>query len=142
MNTILDNAEDVLRQHPAPAMTLGQLHRRLHEQWPMLTPARPNLRRVLETEADRFLVLDPCLGPWSHAKRGSAPLEELDNVLVLGLGSGLARGTRLPADARLRESVRWIARGLDRRSRRSLARLYLLLLSDGSVRTELQRQAA
>ena len=140
MDAITIQAEEVLRQHPAPAMALIELQRRLHERRPGLAPSCDSLRVLMENSPHRFRVLDPWRRPWSerHDERHT----EAADVLVMTITIGASNDGRLATDARLRESVRWIARGVDLRSPRSLARLYALLLAERSTRPRLSVRAA
>ena len=82
MQAILHYAEEILRQHPAPAMELGELHRRLRQLWPAGTSCCDSLRRILTNSPDRFRVVDPWCGPWIHdSNRDSSDTE---GVVVIG----------------------------------------------------------
>ena len=133
MEAIMSHAEEVLRQHPAPAMALIELQRRLHESRRACAPSAANLRVLMEHCPDRFRVVDPWRRPWLHGQDGTGG--QAGHVLVISI-------TRGSSNDRLRESVRWIARGTDVRSPRSVARLYALLLAEDGTRPHLRQQAA
>jgi len=140
MDTIMSHAEEVLTQHPAPAMALIELQQRLRERRPGLAPSCDSLRVLMENNPNRFRVLDPWHRPWPQT-HDSCTAEAAD-VLVMTITRGTSNDGRLAMDARLRESVRWIARGIDVRSPRSLARLYALLLAERGARPRLRLRAA
>lgn len=139
MYAILHKAEEVLRQHPAPAMELGELHRRLKELRPR-TPSCNGLRRVLENSPRRFRIVDPWRSPWIH--RRDEDRHAIDGVVVVAIARGCTEVDPSSGSALLRESVRWIARGTDLRSPAGVARLYALILADDAARLRLRRRAA
>lgn len=120
-------------------MSLPELHRRLRELEPVCTPGRSRLRRVLAA-SPRFLIVDPWTGPWLPDPDEPSPTDE--GVLVLALDRGSTTEDPVPASTRLRESVRWIAKGADLRSPSEVARLYVLLLEEEEARAQLTEKAA
>lgn len=140
MQAILQHAEEVLRQHPAPAMELGELHSRLRELRPTCTPVCATLRGILENSPHRFRVVDPWCGPWLHCREEDRP--DTDGVVVIAIGGVCSEGDPSPGSALLRESLRWIARGIDLRSQGGVARLYALILAEDAARSRLRRKAA
>ncbi len=140
MQEILHHAEEVLRQHPAPAMELDELHSRLRELRPTATPICAGLRRILEGSPHRFRVVDPWCGPWIHGPHGDRP--DTDGVVVIAIDRVCSEGDPSPGSTLLRESVRWIARGIDLRSQGGAARLYALILAADAARLRLRRRAA
>lgn len=140
MQAILHHAEEVLRQHPAPAMELEELHDRLRELRPTCTPVCDSLRRILEDNPHRFRVVDPWRGPWIHGHDRDRP--DTDGVVVIAIDGVCSEGDPSPGSALLRESVRWIARGTDLQSTGGVARLYALILAEDAARLGLRRRAA
>ena len=137
MEEILREAEEVLCGYPAAAMELTELHARLRHRRPVDTPSCAALRSLLESHPNRFRVVDPWSGPWLDP--GDHPRSETEHVVVVAVGSGAPSSGRLPPHLRLRESLRWVARGIDLRSRGGAARLYALLLAEKDA---IQRDAA
>jgi len=140
MEAIISHAEEVLRHHPAPAMALTELQRRLRERRPAYAPSCASLRVLMEERPDRFRVVDPWRRPWLHTPGEHS--EEARDVLVMAITRASSNDGRLAPDERLRESVRWISRGVDMRSPTSVARLYALLLAEGGTRPHLRQRAA
>jgi len=140
MQAILHYAEEILRQHPAPAMELGELHRRLRQLWPAGTSCCDSLRRILTNSPDRFRVVDPWCGPWIHASNRDSSGTE--GVVVVAIDRACHEEDPLPGSSLLRESVRWIARGIDLRSPGGAARLYALLMAEDAARPQLRQRAA
>ncbi len=140
MQAILHHAEELLRQHPAPAMELDELHSRLRELRPTCTPTCVSLRVILENSPGRFRVVDPWCGPWVHNRDGHC--SDTDDVIVIAIDRGCSERDPSSSGALLRESVRWIARGIDLRSPGGVARLYALILAEDAARLRLGRRAA
>jgi len=143
MNQVLRHAEAVLRQHPAPALRLQELLGLVRASTKERTLDARLLRTLLEAHPDRFRLLDPWQGPWrlsgidaDRMQRGSDPWV----VVVTDPGAQDLDEPR-PA-ARLRESVRWMARGVDPRARRELIRWHALVLAARGAREMLARRAA
>jgi hypothetical protein len=137
MEEILHHAEEILCGHPFAAMELIELHARLRHRTPVATPTCIDLRQLLESHPARFRVVDPWARPWIHP--ADQPRDGTEDVVVVAVGRGAPASGRLPLELRLRESIRWVARGIDPRSRGSSARLYALLLAE---RDALERDAA
>ena len=137
MNVVLNHAAEVLREHPAPAMEILELRRRLRERLPVHTPSCAVLREVLRRHPGRFLVVESYLT--TPARPGEEPCWK--GVLVVGLDPGTAGAAGSREEAWLTESVRWVARGSDARSGRSRARLYALLVGSRTARPQLARAA-
>ena len=140
MQELLERAEAILRAHPAPSMSLIDLWERLREIGTALVPSCTRLRSVLEGNPDRFLVLDPWGRPWLEG--AGCPSGEQEGVAVVCLDPGDVDPGPLSATARMRESVRWMARGTDVRSKSSVARLYSVLVDEAEVRGRLTKKAA
>ena len=140
MEAIMNHAEEVLRQHAAPAMTLIELHRCLRERRPAHAPSCASLRVLMDNCPDRFRIVDPWRRPWLGAReeRGG----EAVDVVVMAITRGSPNDGHLAPSERLRESVRWIARAVDLRSPGNVARLYALLLAVDGARPLLRQRAA
>jgi len=143
MNQVLRHAEAALRRHPAPALHLQELLGLVRASSDERTLDAPLLRTLLEAHPERFRLLDPWQGPWRLSGVGADPGERSGDpwvVMVTDPGDQDLAGPR-PA-ARLRESVRWIARGVDPRARRDLIRWHTLVLAERGAREILARRAA
>jgi hypothetical protein len=138
MNEVADCAEQILRSSPHPALRLSELH-------PMVAElvdrglTLPRLRAILEGDTNRFRILDSSNGPWRvaapHAEPGS-------HVWVVGLSDPEPVPGHRRAVFRLRENVRWLARGIDERSPVDVSRWYAIALSERAARAALARRAA
>ncbi len=143
MDEVLRHVEAALRRHPAPAVRLSEL----------LTLVRPStagraldarlLRRLLESHPDRFRILDPWRGPWRTASANAlagAASNDPWVVVVTDPADQDLEGSRLAA--RLRESVRWMARAVDSRSTREIVRWHALAVSEQDLRNSVLPRAA
>jgi len=135
MNTIAAHAESVLHAAPHPALRLSELLEGLAGRaGRSVTPER--LRRALEEHPDRFCILESWQGPWRvHERNGS------DAWVVAVEGPETPPDTP-PAALRLRESVRWVALGMDHRSRMEVSRWYTIALAEREARRAIVRRAA
>ena len=143
MNPIARHAETVLHATPHPALRLTELLELVAERaGRALTPA--TLRAVLEERPDRFRILESWRGPWrvreTSSRDGADPHASDAWVVVVGRPD-------TPPDApaaaqRLRESVRWVALGLDGRSRLDVSRWYAIALAERAAREAVSRRAA
>ncbi len=146
MESILSCVEATLRRHPAPALSLSELLRLVVADGPDRSLDALRLRALLESSPDRFRVLDPWSGPWRFLRRRRrerrAPAGASDAwvVLVTDPGGQDLAGSR-PARV-LRESLRWMARGLDGRSLQDVGRLFRMVREEEGVRPSLRRKAA
>jgi hypothetical protein len=141
MNPIAAFAESTLRHHAHPALRLRELVDLVAERMDRsLDGAR--LRAILETYPDRFRLLDPWRGPWrTIAPEPAAPEARIDVwVVAIGEPGGPPHGA--PAALKLRESVRWLGRGVDPRSRSDVSRWYAIALAERAVREAVVRRAA
>lgn len=141
MNPIAHFAEQALREHPHPALRLSELVELISARVDRTLDA-DRLRAELERYPDCFRVLDPWRGPWRTLRRAHAARERARDVWVVAVrdpGGGVA-----PAGAalKLRESVRWLGRGVDPRSPREVCRWHAVVLSERAARTALARRAA
>ena len=100
------------------------------------------LRGILEAHPDRFRLLDPWGGRWGSGGPWDSDEPDLSvDVWVIGVaecdpppGGGAA--------LKVRESVRWLARGVDPRSPREIGRWYAIALAERSLRRSSERRAA
>jgi hypothetical protein len=142
MNSIAARAESALREHVHPALRLSELLELVADRMDRTLDA-PRLRAILETYPDRFRILDPWQGPWRGVPRSTSSASPSIDVWVVALSdpgeppSGPA-GTLL----KLRESVRWLGRGIDPRSRSDVSRWYAITLAERSAREAVTRRAA
>ena len=141
MNAILTAAEAILRRHPAPALPMPELLERLRAEGPDRHLTDDRLRPLLEGYPTRFRVLDVWKGPW-RPFRSHAPAARLGPdcwVAVVG------DRTDPPDDGgvagRMRETVRWLARRLDLRSRHEVTRWHRLVLAEEEARSALSQAA-
>lgn len=135
MNRLLQAAEAVLRQHPAPALRLSELLRHVRARIGALTPDAAGLQRALAARPDRFRVLDPWRGPWKRVARDPRyPAAGDPWVVVVGDpgDQGADPGTAEPPlshpQRRLRASVRWLGARLDGEETCSLSRFHAIAI--------------
>lgn len=140
MNPIAQAAEATLHSHPHAALKLPELLELLTERVDRgLTISR--LRTLLEGQPERFRILESWRGRWRPHVVG-----EWDNrdqhawVVSLTASDALPDASR--ESLRLRESVRWLARSIDGRSRMDVSRWYAIVLSERSARKAVARRAA
>ncbi len=148
MNALARIAESALHASPHPALRLSELLELvIGRAGRSVTPAM--LRAALEGRPDRFRILEAWTGPWRSRedgdprglRGGGAPAFEPD-AWVVAVGS-----PDTPPDAPrtalcLRESVRWLALGLDGRSRMDASRWYAIAMAERAVREVVARRAA
>jgi hypothetical protein len=143
METYLRAAECILRRSDAPALHLTELLREVRLETRDLTLDAARLETALQRHPNLFRVLDPWRGPWRFLRSpdGSSPAHELDAWVVVvsdpGDGDGVGRSGAL----RLRACVRWLARGVDRRSPRAVARWSAMAMSAEAARNALRPAA-
>ncbi len=140
MHPIALCAERVLREHAHPALRVSELVTLVAPRVDRGLDA-PRLRGVLEEHPDRFRVLEPWTGPWRApaGRRGEPPAAEAWVVAITDPGE--------PPDApravlKLRESVRWLSRGIDHRSASDVSRWYAIVLAERAAREAVVRRAA
>ncbi|MEJ2206429.1 MAG: hypothetical protein P8170_20245 [Gemmatimonadota bacterium] len=143
MESILEAAEAALRQDGAPALRLSELLALVRARTRQLALRADALRRALESDPQRFRVLDPWRGPWSHLGPVDLPTVIREPwVLVVGDPGGHdARQESTGSQRRLRESVRWLGLAVDPLSPREVARWHALALAERSTRRELATAA-
>lgn len=141
MNPIARHAEAALHAAPHPALRLTELLERVaHRAGRSLTVA--SLRAVLEERPDRFRILESWQGPWrvregTRRERTAAP-----DAWVVAVGSPDTPPDAPQTALRLRESVRWVALGMDGRSRIDASRWYAIALAERAAREAVARRAA
>jgi len=141
LNPIADCAERTLRSHADPALRLSELVELVAEQMDR-TLDEARLRSILESHPERFRVLDPWRGPW-RALGGAGRQASVGSVWVVAIGDPTPPSDHPGAAAlTLRESVRWLARGIDPRSTADVSRWYAIVLAERAVRDAVRRQAA
>lgn len=171
MNPIAAHAESALHNAPHPALRLTELLELVSRRaGRSLTLER--LRTALEDHPDRFRILESWSGPWRVREESERTRRRPDRVRAASgrAGEGFSRARELdgrdaatvekgdawvvavegpdtPPDAprpavRLRESVRWVALGLDGRSRIEVSRWYAIALAERATREAVARRAA
>jgi hypothetical protein len=135
MNPIVICAESALRAHPRPAVPISELVELVAPRIDRSLGV-DRLRAILEEYPDRFRVLEPF--PARRLRRHGATLEpdEVSRIVVESEAWAAWIGEPgEPPDApkvalRLRESVRWLTRGIDTRSTVEVRRWYVIVLSE------------
>lgn len=135
MNPIAVHAESVLQVAPHPALRLSELLELLAERaGRSITPER--LRRALEDHPERFRILESWQGPWRFGEGGG------NDAWVVAVEDPDTPPDGPPPVLRLRESVRWVALGMDGRSRMEVSRWYAIALAERDARRAVLRRAA
>lgn len=135
MNTIASHAESVLHAAPHPALRLSELLELLADRaGRSITIER--LRHSLENHPDRFRILEAWEGPW-RVREGAG-----SDAWVVAVESPETPPDEPPPALRLRESVRWLALGMDGRSRMEVSRWYAIALAERAAREVVARRAA
>ncbi|MDH5759361.1 MAG: hypothetical protein OEZ65_07205 [Gemmatimonadota bacterium] len=142
MEMLLTLAESILRDHPAPAMPFGDLLVQVREHPSCSSVDGAKLLGVLKSAPDRVKILDPARGPWRPREGGSAPSPDAWVALLGTPRSGPSATSGTPALRILRESVRWLARGVDERSTSEVARWHRMVLEEAAVRERWTGRAA
>lgn len=141
MNPIAACAEKALREHLHPALRLSELVALVAERLDRTLDA-PRLRAALEDHPDRFRILDPWRGPWRTVLPGARDAHPLDVWIVAVTDPGGPPRDDRSAVVKLRESVRWLGRGVDPRSPSEVGRWYAILMAERAVRRAVARRAA
>lgn len=143
MDPIVTCAEQTLRHSPHPALKLSELLGAVAEALDRTLDAK-RLRAILESHPDRFRILEPSRGPWRSlagaGREAGAPSIEAW-VVAVGDPESPPDGAG-PAALKLRESVRWLGRGVDTRSPAEVSRWYAIAMSEREVRRAVARRAA
>ncbi|MEX0837005.1 MAG: hypothetical protein WD101_01645 [Gemmatimonadota bacterium] len=139
MNPIATCTEHFMAAHPHPALRIGEILAPVADRVDRsLTAAR--LRSALAEHPETFRLLDPWQGPW-RLRAESTPSTEADVWVVLLAGTGGDGATVGPVTT-LRESVRWLARGIDPRSSLSVSRWYAIALAERESRRAIAKRSA
>ena len=129
MNDLALRAETALRNHVHSALRLAELEELRRERYdPSLTIER--LRLVLRDYPSRFLILEAWNGRWLSNLTGEVAR---DPWVVLVADPDRGRDEPRAANT-LRESVRWLARGVDPRSRLDVSRWYAIAVAERAAR--------
>jgi hypothetical protein len=141
MHPIAAFVESTLHRQAHPAVRLGELAGVVAERFDRTLDAA-RLRAILEGYPDRFRLLDPWRGPWrTLAQRNAGEPSPAIDAWVIGVGER-EPPPAAPAAIKLRESVRWLARGVDARSVSGVGRWYAIALAERAVRQAVVRRAA
>ncbi len=142
MEPIASCAERTLRRHVHPALRLSELLELVAEAIDRTLDA-PRLRAILEMHPDRFRLLDPWRGAWKTVRRDLVGGSEAGEVwVVVVTDPGDPPDGAGPAATNLRESVRWLGRGIDPRSSIEVSRWYAIALAERKARQAVVRRAA
>lgn len=140
MDPIASCVEHVLRDQPHPALRLTELLELVAERTDR-TLDIPRLRAALEAYPARFKILDPWQGPWRSIASEDARVPGDVWVAATGSPDGPGGGAASPG-LKLRESVRWLATGVDPRSPGEVSRWYAIAMSERAARKAISRPAA
>jgi len=142
MDPIASLAERTLQRSAHPALKLSELLECVSEALDRSLDAK-RLRAILEMHPTRFRVLEPWRGRWAPSAREPLAADRPDEAWVVAIGQpDDPPDGSTPAALKLRESVRWLARGVDPRSNVDVSRWYAIALSERAVRSALTRRAA
>ena len=141
MESILTAAETILHHHPAPALRIRHLLRRLVASGAHRRLTADRLRTLLARDPGRFRVLEVWTGPWRALRGPSAPGELAHDCWIAAIGPA-PRPPGPRVTGRMRESVRWLAHRLDPRYRHEVLRWHRLVLAEEATRGALGRGAA
>lgn len=130
MESIPESTASVLRRHPAPALTLSEVHALLYGTPGVSSPSESALLQELRRRPDLFRVLEPPARRWA----GSGP-----RSWVLARVPGEDERLRALA-SRLRTSVRHLGEGVEPDSALALARWERMVREEGRVRLALRRR--
>ncbi len=138
MNPIAAHAESVLQVAPHPALRLSELLELLAERAGR-SISLERLRRALEDHPERFRILESWQGPCRarEAREGGGT-----DAWVVAVEDPDTPPDEPPPVLRLRESVRWVALGMDGRSRMEVSRWYAIALAERDARRAVRRRAA
>lgn len=142
MDPIATCAERTLRRSMHPALKLSELVESVSDILDRTLDAG-RLRAILEAHPDRFRILEPWDGAWRAARGHLMAREGASEAWVVAVsdpdeppdGAG-------PAAVTLRESVRWLARAVDTRSRDDVGRWHAIAVAERTARSALERRAA
>jgi hypothetical protein len=142
MDPIATCAELALRRSPHPALKMSELLESVAEVVDR-TLSAGRLRAILEAHPERFTILEPWNGAWAAPAGALLAREGTRDAWVVSItdpdGPPDDAG---PMAATLRESVRWLARSVDTRSRAEVDRWYAIAIAERSARGGGGRKAA
>jgi hypothetical protein len=141
MHPIATFAEGALREHTHPALRLRELVDLVIRRVDRSVDGR-RLRAILEAYPDRFRILDPWRGPWRSVLGADADGALACDVWVIAVAAPDRPPEGPPVAAKLRETVRWIGRGIDPRSQREVSRWYAIALAERALREAVTKRAA
>jgi hypothetical protein len=102
-----------------------------------LTAAR--VRAVLEAHPERFRIIDPLHLRWPGIADETGAGD--DDAWVLSIVERRGPGCGSSTTTRLRDSIRWMGRGVDGRSGLEVARWTTVMHAHGAARASLERTA-
>jgi hypothetical protein len=142
MDPIASCAEHTLRQSEHPTLKLSELLESVSETIDRTLDAG-RLRAILERHPERFAILEPWKGPWRGTPGTLMAKDGASDPWVVAVTppDGQPNGTGSSA-IKLRESVRWLARGVDPRSPTEVSRWYAIAMAERAARAALARRAA
>ncbi len=141
MNPIAAFAEAALREHTHPALRLRELVELLAQRVDR-SLGHDRLRAILESYPDRFRILDPWRGPWRSVLGADAGGAHSCDVWVIAVTAPDRPPGGPSVAVKLRETVRWIGRGVDPRSQREVSRWYAIALAERALREAVMKRAA
>lgn len=142
MDPIAACAEQTLLDSVHPALKLSELLASVADRLDRSLDAR-RLRAILEAHPERFRVLEPWKGRWGIPGRAMEVEEAPCEPWVVAISQpDPPPGDHDATALKLRESVRWLARGVDVRSNTDVSRWYAIALSERALRATLVRRAA
>lgn len=148
MDRIAQAAEDVLLGHPHPALRLAELLEVLTKHVDR-TLNEERLRRSLEGHPGRFRILEAWRRRWptvasetdSTDRQGRA-LPDQRGAWVIAVDGAPEPPDRNASGIRLRESVRWLGRSVDDRSRLAVGRWYAIAVAERDARRVIARRSS
>jgi hypothetical protein len=141
MNPIATCAESALREHAHPALRMRELVDLVARRVDRSLDAT-RLRTVLESYPDRFRILDPWRGPWRSVLAADPECGLACDVWVMAVAPLDHPPGGTPMAVKLRETVRWVGRGVDPRSPRQVSRWYAIALAERALREAVAKRAA
>jgi hypothetical protein len=141
MHPIATFAEGALREHTHPALRLRELVELVAQRVDRSLDGS-RLRAILESYPERFRILDPWRGPWRSVLDGGPYTTAACDVWVVAVSAPENPPGGPSVAVKLRETVRWIGRGVDPRSQREVSRWYAIALAERALREAVTKQAA
>ncbi len=142
MDPVASCAERTLLRSPHPALRMSELLEAVSESLDRTLDAR-RLRSALACHPDRFLLLDTWKCPWDLTDTTLVAREGVGDSWVVSIAPPTEPPDgSTPVVVSMRESVRWLARGLDPRSTTDIGRWQALAQAERAARESLLRRAA